>query len=126
MTAPFRPEARPLEHIERVRWLRALAQIADASTESTLYDCPPGRLARGRVFVCNRSPSARTFSIRLQENGAADDNKQYLAYAFPLPANDTNVTEELTLTAGDSIEVLGSANDVTFQFIGHTEPKDTP
>lgn len=116
---------RPLESIERVRWRRALGQIADASTEATLYDCPPGYLARGRVFVCSRASVARTFSIRLQENGAADDNKQFLAYSFALPANETNATEELFLTGGDSIEVLASGSDVTFQFIGFTEPKDT-
>jgi len=107
-----------------VRWQRAVAQIGDSSSEGTLYTCPPGRQARGRIFVCNRSAATVTIGIRYQEGGEADADKQWIAYEFPIPAEDTNATEELFLTADDSIEVYGTA-DVSFSFIGYTEPKDT-
>jgi len=105
-----------------VRWQVALGQTADASSETTLYTCPVQRLARGRVYICERGGAAATVRIRLADT--TDNDKQFLIYDATIPANEYDYTEELYLDAGSRIDVKASTANVSFTFNGITEPKD--
>lgn len=130
MTQPLlpRPQSpRVQEQLVRNRKQRAIGQVADASTETTLYTCPVQRIATGCIYWAERAGGTPTISVRLQEDGAADDNKQYLITAHALAANEYAcypASGVLILGPTDSIEVLSSDANVTFVFNGYTEPQD--
>lgn len=71
------------------------------------------------IAVCNRGSSAATYRIAVRENNDALDNKQYLAYDTTIPANTTTTfTLGVTLSASDSITVVASTANLTFQAFG--------
>jgi hypothetical protein len=69
--------------------------------------------------ICNRGTTAATYRIALREDNAALDNKQYLAYDTTVPANTTTTfTLGITLSATDSVTVVASTANLTFQAFG--------
>jgi hypothetical protein len=71
------------------------------------------------IVVCNRGTTSATYRIALREDNAALDNKQYLAYDAVVPANTTTTyTLGITLSALDTITVIASTANVTFQAFG--------
>jgi len=114
---------RPTETREIERRQRALGQTANASTEATLYTCPKGRLAEGRVFWCERAGGTPTIRIRVAD--AADNDKQFLVYGHALAANEFDKTELFWLSPDDRVDVYSSDANVSFTFNGYTIPKDT-
>jgi len=114
---------------------RALAQVGDASTETTLYTCPEGRIAVGRVLICEVGGAAATVRVRIKTdtdgNGTidADVNAQFVVHDAAIAANDYNYTVEIWLSASeitggaaDLIEVFASTANVSFTFNGYTLP----
>ena len=139
MTTPLSGASRPTQGYDLERRKRALGQVFDASAAGgvVLYTCPVQRIAIGRVYVCNRSTAA-TIRIRIKTDTDgdgtidADADAQVLVYDYPIPANEYDYTEELWLSASDTlggasdlIEVKASTANVSFTFNGYTIPKDT-
>jgi hypothetical protein len=68
--------------------------------------------------VCNRSTAA-TFRISVAIAGAANDNKQYIYYDTPIPANETLMaTVGISLGAADVIRVYASSANLSFNIFG--------
>jgi hypothetical protein len=99
----------------------ALAQSSPAATTLTdAYTVPTGKRATVEVVICNRSV---TTTVRLQHaiNGSASALAQYLLYDFPLTGNESKVTAQFTVTAGDVVRVYSASGSVTFNVNGIEE-----
>jgi hypothetical protein len=71
------------------------------------------------VVVCNRSATPTTFRISVAVAGAADDNKQYLYFDVPAPANDTFIaTIGVSLSAADVVRVYATLATLSFNIFG--------
>lgn len=100
---------------------KVLGQVKPAATtETTLYTVPADSQAVcSTLSVTNMSASAGTFRIRIKVDGAANDDKQYLAYDAPVDGNDMLLlTFGATLGDTDVISVYSSSGNVVFQLFG--------
>ena len=121
MSVPIRSE-----YVGVVRTTRAIGQLApSATTATTLYTVPKKRIAKGRVFVCERGGAGATYRIAIREDGDALANEHYVAYDATLLANSEDHTAELLLDEDDVITVYASSANLSFSFLGELEPKDT-
>lgn len=102
--------------------LGQVAPAANVSGGSQLYSTPAtagSAAVISTIVVCNRGTSAATYRIAIREDNAALDNKQYLAYDTSIPANTTTTfTLGVTLSASDTITVVASTANLTFQAFG--------
>lgn len=91
-----------------------------ATTDTTLYTVPASTQAVcSTLSIANMSTTAATFRVRIKVNGAADDDKQYLAYDAPVDGNDVLLlTFGASLSAGDVVRVYGSTANLVFQLFG--------
>ena len=99
---------------------KVLGQVAPpATTDTTLYTVPTStQTVCSTLSICNRSTAA-TFRVRIKVAGAADDNKQYVAYDAPVSENDTLLlTFGTTLGAADVVVVYASSANLSFQLFG--------
>ena len=125
MTAPpiIDRSARRAERLAVIRHRAAAAQLnPSATTLTTLYTVPVKYQAKGRVHVCNRSATATTFRISIGLAGAADDNKQYLAYDAVIAGNEDAQTVEFVADEKDVIRVYATLATLSFSFLGTEEP----
>lgn len=102
---------------------KILGQVAPAANVvggSQLYAVPSNTSAVvSTIVICNRGATSATYRIALREDNAALDNKQYLAYDTTVPANTTTTfTLGITLSAVDSVTVVASTANLTFQAFG--------
>ena len=100
--------------------LGQVAPAANVSGGTQLYLVPASTSAVvSTIAICNRGTSAATYRIAIREDNAALDNKQYLAYDTAIPANTTTTfTLGVTLSAADTISVVASTANLTFQAFG--------
>jgi hypothetical protein len=69
--------------------------------------------------VANRSGTRTKFRISVAVNGAADDNKQYLAYDADIEGNEIReLTLGATLGAGDVVRVYATLATLSFNVFG--------
>jgi len=101
--------------------LKVLGQLnPSATTLTTLYTVPGATTAVvSTLTVANRSASATTFRASIAVSGAADDNKQYIAYDAPIAGNDTvALTLGLTLGAADVVRAYATLATLSFNLFG--------
>ena len=102
--------------------LGQVAPAANVSGGSQLYAVPStagSAAVVSTIVVCNRGTTAATYRIAIREDNSALDNRQYLAYDVSIPANTTTTyTLGLTLSASDTITVIASTANLTFQVFG--------
>jgi hypothetical protein len=114
--------------------IKILGQSApSAATATTLYTAPSSPATTAvvsKIFVCNQNTSAGVkIRIWVAVNAAADANKQYLYYDFPLDIQTTLcLTAGLTLGAGDLLRIQSDTGSVSFNAFGieNTSITDTP
>jgi len=102
-------------------YYKVLGQAApNATTETTLYDCPSGYNAVGSsIVVCNRANTDTTFRISVSVGGGATANKDYLYYDVPISANDTFIaTIGITLYEDDIVRVYAGSANLSFTLFG--------
>jgi hypothetical protein len=76
-----------------------LGQAAPAgSTDTVLYTVGSGRHSTIKVVYANRSATTATVRLAVSPNGAAIEDKHYLAYDFLIAGNDAITS--VTFTAG--------------------------
>ena len=128
MSAPTKPD-RPIgEQSRRMTVVRRdvakIAQTADADPMVALYTVPVNYTATGRVYVTERSGTARTFGIALSPAGAAIANEHYVVGpTAALAANEDAHSEQFEkLPAACVVRVVASSADVSFSWIGIEEP----
>jgi hypothetical protein len=100
---------------------KPLAQTnPSAATLTDSYTVPSATSAVvSSIVICNRGGTETSIRISVAVGGAANDNKQYLYYDLPLPANDTFIaTIGVTLAATDVIRVYAADAQVSFNIFG--------
>jgi hypothetical protein len=87
--------------------------IADlaASTNTTLYTCPPGFFGVASVTICNRNATAVTVRLALTSSSTVTDNS-YVEYGVTIPANAALERTGLVLAAGQLLVVWASNTSV--------------
>lgn len=100
--------------------LGQVAPAANVAGGTQLYAVPSSTSAVvSTIVICNRGTTAATYRIAIREDNAALENKQYLAYDTSIPANTTTTfTLGITLSATDSLTVVASTANLTFQAFG--------
>lgn len=100
--------------------LGQVAPAANVAGGTQLYAVPASTSAVvSTLVICNRGTSAATYRIAIREDNATLANQQYLAYDTSIPANTTTTfTVGLTLSATDTITVVASTANLSFQAYG--------
>ena len=100
--------------------LGQVAPAANVSGGTQLYAVPAATSAVvSTLVICNRGTTAATYRIAVREDNAALANAQYLAFDTAIPANTTTTfTLGLTLSAADTITVIASTANLSFQAYG--------
>lgn len=71
------------------------------------------------IIIVNRSATPTSFRISLAVAGAADDNKQYIAFDTPIGANQiVSHTPGIGLAATDVVRVYATLATLTFSVLG--------
>lgn len=100
---------------------KVLGQALPAeNTLTTAYTVPSStNTIVGLITVCNLGPSVTTYRIAVRVNGASLEEKQYLFYDASIAPQDTiNVTQPVTLNAGDIVSVESFSGLVSFNLFG--------
>ena len=100
--------------------LGQVAPAANVSGGTQLYAVgATGSAVISTIAICNRGSSAATYRIAVREDNLALADKQYLAYDTTVPGNTTSTyTLGVTLSASDSITVVASTANLSFQAFG--------
>lgn len=91
-----------------------------AASLTAVYTVPASTEAViSSIIVANRSNVKTTFRVSIAVAGAADDNKQYLAYDAEVLGNEVReLTIGATLGAGDVIRVYATLATLSFNVFG--------
>jgi len=91
-----------------------------ANTLTTVYTVPSGTQAVvSTVTICNQANTATTFKLAVQPANATIDNKHYVNFDTPLPANDTiALTIGMTLGNTDVISANCATGNVSINVFG--------
>jgi hypothetical protein len=74
------------------------------------------------ITVANRGTTTESFRISVAVAGAANDNKQYIAYDTLVPGNDIfAATIGITLAATDVIRCYASSTNISVNIFGIEE-----
>jgi hypothetical protein len=96
---------------------KVLAQNNPSATTLTdMYTVPALTTAViSSIVVANRSATATSFRVSIAVAGAADNNKQYIAYDVPISGNETK-TFQLGVSLGAADVIRGYATLATLSF----------
>lgn len=101
---------------------KVLGQLDAASaTFETLYTVPASTSAViSSLNICNRTSGSKSVRIAIRPAGAVLANSQYIAYDFPVAANDSvALSLGITLATTDIVSVYASASSsITFSLFG--------
>jgi hypothetical protein len=101
---------------------KVLGQVAPSSNSmTTLYTVPAATQAVvSSLTVCNRSQSAKSFTIAVRPDGAVLANEHYIAFDTAVAAVDTvTLTIGMTLGADDVVSVASfDAHNCSFTLFG--------
>jgi len=95
-------------------------QNPGANSLTTVYTVPANTQAViSTVTVCNLANVASTFRLAVQPGNAAINNKHYINYDTPLPANDTvALTLGITLGAADVLSANVGSSTISVNVFG--------
>lgn len=100
---------------------KPLAQVNPSATTLTdAYTVPAATSAViSSIFITNRSATPTSYRISVAVAGAADNNKQYIAFDVPIGANETQIiVAGVTLAATDVIRVYATLATLSFNIFG--------
>lgn len=91
-----------------------------ATTLTDLYTVPAAtNTVVSTIMITNRSGTATSFRISVAVGGAADNNKQYIAYDVPIEGNESfDFTIGATMAATDVIRVYSTLATLSFNAFG--------
>lgn len=101
--------------------LKILAQQnPSAATLTDAYTVPSATTTVvSSITVCNRSSTATSFRISVAAAGAADNNKQYIAYDMPIEGNElVALTLGISLGTTDVVRVYATLATLSFNIFG--------
>ena len=100
---------------------KVLAQsLPAANTLTTAYTVPSSTEAViSSIVVSNFGATSNTYRIAIRPNGAAIEQKHYIAYDLTIPALDSLImTIGLTLDAADVVSVESYSGLINFSIFG--------
>ena len=100
---------------------KTLGQVNPAATTlTTAYTVPSATsTVVSTMSICNRSGVATTYRFSVAIAGAADDNKQYVAYDAAIAGNEVKTfTIGMTLAATDVVRVYATLATLSFVLFG--------
>lgn len=100
---------------------KILAQaIPTAATLTDIYTVPAGNSAViSTINICNITASNVSFRLAARQAGAALNNKHYLVFDTPIPAQDSiALSMGITLAATDVISAYSYQGNVSFNIFG--------
>jgi len=90
-----------------------------AATLTDTYTVPASTSTVMSTIVITNRGAATAFRISVAVAGAADDNKQYIAYDIAIGANETiTMTIGITLAATDKVRVYATLATLSFNLFG--------
>jgi hypothetical protein len=91
-----------------------------AASLTDAYTVPAStQIVGSTITVANRSAAATSFRISVAVAGAANDDKQYIAYDVPIAGNDVAVISiGFTLGATDVVRVYATLATLSFNGFG--------
>lgn len=91
-----------------------------AATLTDAYTVPGATSAViSSVIITNRSATPTAFRMSVAVGGAADNNKQYIAYDIAIGANETkDYTIGATMAASDVLRVYATLSTLSFNIFG--------
>ncbi len=91
-----------------------------ATTETTIYTAPSGKIASATISLCNRTGS--TVSVRVAIAAAATATvAEWIEYEAPIAPNGVLERTGLVLNAGERLNVYASAAGVSAVAFGFEE-----
>ena len=99
---------------------KVLGQVnPSAATLTTGYTVPALTSAVVSTVVVTNRGAATSFRLSVAVAGAADNNKQYIAYDVPIAANETmTFTLGISLATTDVVRVYATLATLTFNIFG--------
>lgn len=96
--------------------------VADlaATTNTTVYTVPTGKVAALSVSLCNRNGSAVSVRLALAASGTPDDS-EWIEYGTAIAANGVLERTGIVLDAGKRVVVYGGATGVSAVVYGVEE-----
>jgi hypothetical protein len=89
-----------------------------ATTNTTLYTVPQGKMIRNGVLtVANRSTQT-TFRVALRKAGATLSNEHYIYYDVTIKANDSFERHNLKLNETDVVTIYSGSANLSFTIDG--------
>ncbi len=99
--------------------IKVLGQVNPSAASLTDAYVSPTSSVISSIIVCNRSVVATAFRISIAIGGAADDNKQYIAYDALITGNQIiPFVNGITLGPTDVIRVYATLATLTFNIFG--------
>ena len=89
-----------------------------SATLTDIYTVPASKSAVFKVIATNTVTTDQTFRVSIALLGAADQNKQYIAYDVPILGSDTGSTVAVTAQTGAVVRVESSLGSVAFTVTG--------
>lgn len=104
--------------------LKNLGKVAPGATTLTLlYKAPDNSQSRVfTLFVVNRDAGASTFRIAVTNNTSTVATKDYIHYDTAIAAVTSATITDLTLLAGDEIQVYAGNANFSFSAFGEEIP----
>ena len=101
---------------------KVLGQVSPAAnTANTVYTVPAATsTVVSTIMICNLDNTARTYNLAVVPSGQSLAQKNYIAFAAPIPATDSiGLTIGITLAANDSISVYSNSTiNLAFSVFG--------
>jgi hypothetical protein len=101
---------------------KTLGQLFPADTsEHALYTVPAAtQTVTSSLMVCNQYGTPQSFSVAVKPGGGALAAQNYIYYNIIVPPNNSlDLSNALTLAAGDVVSVIcGAASTLSFSLFG--------
>lgn len=100
---------------------KVLGQLnPSAATPGDVYTVPSEtETVISSIIITNLAGSADTYRLSIRPDGAAQEDKHYLAFDASIPANDSvALTLGLTMNDADVLTVYAATADLSFQVFG--------
>jgi len=91
-----------------------------ATTNTTVYTVPSGKVATINVNIVNRGTSAATVRIAVAATGTPS-NSEYLEYGASLPANGVLERTGFVVSASKNVVVYASTADTSVNVYGYED-----
>lgn len=91
-----------------------------ASTNTTVYTVPSGKVGVFSVNICNRGSTAALVRLAIAATGTPG-NSEWVEYDFPVPANGSLERTGLVASASKNVVVFSGSSSLSVNVYGYEE-----